>query len=148
MYIKRLEKFNTRDWDVFLSIYNIKDIKEKILCETILTSLNKSYIEDNIDILKKVWIVNGVWPWYLPSFIRTIITSLFKNVRYELHDIEYSIPWTKQDRYRADKGLLKYSLQWLSKQLTILIPIKILIVVICYLLIRMLWWFSFNYIDQ
>lgn len=73
----------------------------------------EEFTKKDKQLLKKVWIINGVGPSYLLrlwKWIGKISTFIFFVVDYERHDVNYFVGWTEKDRKKADDGLLKYSL--------------------------------------
>lgn len=142
MYIKRLETWTSLEWESYFKQYNIIDDNIKLKIKQILC-WNKEYIEDNFEFLQEVWIINWIWPWYIGSFFRNLLTKSFKYVRYEWHDIEYWIFGTEKDRKRSDDWLLKYSLQ----EENLNIP-QIMFIYFCYYSVRIWGKWSFSYINK
>lgn len=109
MYITKLENWDRSDWKAFYRVFPWLDEDDKFQVKQILTLPMKISIENSFEFLKNLWVINGIWPWYLWACFRAIISKIFKWVRYEWHDIMYAIGGDSNDRYMADKWLLKYS---------------------------------------
>ncbi len=156
MYIKKLQNWTQKDWDLFFKQYPkiCKDSQKEI--KNILTLEKKEDIEKHFFILEAHGIINGIGPWWLGRFFRRINTFLFKWVRYEWHDIMYAIWGAEEDRKKADYGLWKYSLEcvynsfleiWklqignieliiLSIIYILFVPFRVLIAGFCYIMVR------------
>lgn len=167
MYIKKIENWSHEDWRIFFQQFWWINNLEKEAIKKILTRDTKQEIEKDFKILKRYWVVNGIWPGYLWKAMRNIITYLFKGVKSDWHDINYAIWGNFWDRLRADWGLLKYSIisifqiyrtiyffeiNPISKLLILLIfsiisvPIQVLIAVFCFIMVFLFGWFgSFYY---
>ena len=163
MYIERLNSWGKSDWRDFFSQYHLNPKDEKRV-RKILSSLRKEEIESNFWNLIELWILNGIWPWYLMKWTRKFISWLFRWVKYEWHDIMYAIWWNERDRLDADYWLLKYS--YLSVRIFIiksrmalnpllfllLYPIaliQILLALFCYIMVMCFGRFwSFRYINK
>ena len=109
MYIKRLEGWWQTDWEECLE-YNNVDLLYLDSIKVILTSETKQEIIDNIIWLQKFWIINRIWASWMWKYVVGMITSIFKGVRFELHDINYFLWGTSRDKLDCDYGLFKYSI--------------------------------------
>lgn len=168
MYIKRLKYFWAVRWENYFAQYpKIQTLEDKEKIKNILTSWKKS-IEQNEYILTVYWIVNGIWPGYIASIFRAIITFFFWSVKYFWHDIEYGIFWTKENKINADNWLLKYSILGIYENFVLLstlntnvlfklffviiyIPlaqIQLLIVIFCWGMVRIFWNSAFSFIKK
>lgn len=161
MYLKKLETWDWENWQIFLNQYPLLDRRERAEVMQILTYPEKIQIEEKFPRLIELWVLNGVWPWYLMKWTRRLISWFFRGVRYEWHDIMYAIGWTEMDRIKADWGLMKYSLisinDWVKFWRGIYNPISLLFIYIasiiqlipvafCFLMVICFWRFwSFNY---
>ena len=162
MYIKNIENWNENDWWYFFMQFTYLNKEKQKEVKQILTLPDKSAIEQHFDKLEEYWIINWIWPWYFIKIMRNIISWLFKGVRYEWHDIMYSIWGNEKDRLKADYWLLKYSIQtikiWIAKAKLIFNPIsmwlyyiasfiQLLLAYFCYFMVVLFWRFwSFRYL--
>ena len=166
MYYNQLEKWTSLEWGELLKDVPSLNEEQKERLKFILKSEAKAELMLHFPELKTM----GVWNWICPNwawkFFRGIISLLFKWVRYEFHDIGYLIWGTKEDRKKADLGLVYYSIKTIRDQYLkikgidmvlfsqiafrgmffILCFFQISVILFCYLMVRSLWWYkSFRY---
>jgi hypothetical protein len=161
-----LENYTSIEWEeIFKQLPLVKSEEDKEIIKNILCK-DKQWILREKETLKRYWVDNWVWPWYIAWFFRAIISLFFASVENTLHDIAYLIGWTLKDRLKADWGLLKYSYIWLCNNINTLLEMnygivaKVLIVafsllisilemwvvLFCFLMVLIFWGLgSFNY---
>lgn len=130
MYLKKLESWKEKDWEEYFKQYkkiNTKDKKEKV--KKILTSDSKEVIQLNFRYLKGVWIINGIWPWFLGAFFRNLLTFLFRGVKYERHDIDFGVWGNIKDYHESNYNLLNHSLKGLAQNTQKVLSIEINVLV-------------------
>lgn len=149
MYIKQLEKWSDRDWDIFFFSlpFWMRDSREDEI-KYILTRENKQEIEDQFPRLQKILLINGVWPSWFTQKMRDMLSWFFPYIRWEWHDIMFSIWWTYKNFIDANNWLLKYSIisllsGWLNDD--IMSPLSIAIIILFYLLVMTFWIYSFRW---
>ena len=149
MYIKQLEKWNDSDWNMFFFSlpFWMREYREDEI-RIILTSNSKQEIEAQFPRLKNILLINGVWPSWFTQKMRDMITWFFPYIRFEWHDIMFSIWWTYKDFCNANWGLLKYSIISLFMggfNDVIMSPLSIAIIILFYLLVMTFWMYSFRW---
>jgi hypothetical protein len=67
----------------------------------------RSYSVADINFLRNIWVINGIWAEYMPKSIRDLMTWLFwDTLSFIRHDISF---WKQQWFHKANRGLIKYS---------------------------------------
>ncbi len=169
MYIKKLKNWRNEDWELFFKQYPNLEPHQKREVKQILCMKNKDIIEEHFWVLEFYGIINWIGPGWLSRFFRKIITFLFRWVKYEWHDIGYAIWWNEQDRKNTDKGLWKYSFEWVEKSFwkiwemklwnleliifsvlyVFFVPLRLVIAGFCYFMVRIFWRYgAFRYLEK
>lgn len=141
MYIKRIQNWDDTTWERYFEQYWIVAIWKKEYLREILSRETKEDIELDFNFLGYVWIINWIWPWFFPNWLRKLLAKLFPFVRFEWHDIEYWIFWDEEDRQNADFGVWKYSMKWNEWNC-----FKTIVACLAYKIVRRFWKSSFSYI--
>ena len=97
-------------WKLSWSRLELREVKYRLDTFEI-----KDFSEIDFRLFQKVGIINAVWPSYILRFgkwVWRLSNFIFWLVNYKIHDINYFIGGTEEDKKESDDGLLKYG--WLS----------------------------------
>jgi len=125
-------------------------IKEIIITYRTTGTISK----DSMDILRAKWIVNWVWPqksiWGVNYLIDCITNSLDIDIEAsgDMHDLNYYIGWTEEDKQKADRGFFTRLIDDIMKANFNLAKewFYIILAYIAYVWVRSFGYKHFNYI--
>lgn len=119
MYLNKLKSWDDKRWALFFEWFPYLSEEEKMEVKQILTLESKEWIDACKDRLFELWIVNWIWPYWLPRIVRSWITWVFPYMDWFWHDIGYLLADTPWDRLDSDLWFLKYSKISVSAQLAL-----------------------------
>jgi len=135
----------------FCKKYKIKKFWE---IDFILRNHFKNYTKSTWAVLKKYEIINWVWNFLIPQFLRTFLSYLLPFIRFDIHDLNCSLWWGFREYFRAHWWIIKYwfisiykhLINWYFLKWIYSILLWVPIIIIAYFIVVLFSWTSFNFV--